>query len=51
MDSMMDKDVFVVSTRPMKVLEDRQCKVLLLQMSWSTEPHDVYVYRSKRPLN
>lgn len=47
MDSMMDKTVFVVSTRPMKVLEDRAVQTLALNMSWSAELQDVHVYQSK----
>lgn len=46
MDSMLDKTVFVVSTRPMKVLEDRAVQTLALNMSWSKEVHDVNVYQS-----
>ncbi|DBA73247.1 hypothetical protein WJX77_007181 [Trebouxia sp. C0004] len=46
MDSMSDKTVFVVSTRPMKVLEDRAVQSLALNMSWSKEVHDVHVYQS-----
>ncbi len=50
MDSMIDKAVFVVSTRPMKVLEDRLAQKLALDMSWSTELHEVYVYHSSHCL-
>lgn len=46
MDSMLDKTVFVVSTRPMKLLEDRAVQTLALNMSWSKEVHDVHVYQS-----
>ena len=50
MDSMMDKTVIVVSTRAMKVLEDRFAHTVALNMSWSADLHDVYVYQSQRCL-
>ncbi|KAL3146784.1 hypothetical protein ABBQ38_014766 [Trebouxia sp. C0009 RCD-2024] len=41
-----DKSVFVVSTRPMKLLESHFIRTLPLKMSWSEDLHDVFVYAS-----
>ena len=47
MDGMIDKTVYVVSTRQMKLLDDRLSQMLAVKMSWSSELHDIYVYNSQ----
>lgn len=47
MDNFPDKSVFVVSTRAMKLLDSHLKVHLPLKMSWSEEPHNVFVYESR----